>query len=179
MRRVAVAITLIFTCACAGRSQQRIDRTFAAAQQALRRGALTDAGTLADQGLGLTRGEPDSQQAWKFRLLRAEIDIARLKFEGALPFLSAPLPGGREFDALRARQKYLEAKILVARRQLPGALDALDKALQLAPPGNDVRLDIEVVGGQVRMQLGRWAEAESRLNAVVLAAAEGGDRYRQ
>jgi CHAT domain-containing protein len=179
MRRIAVAIALIFTCACAGRSQQRIDRTFAAAQQALRRGALTDAGTLADQGLGLTRGEPDSQQAWKFRLLRAEIDIARLKFEGALPFLSAPLPGGREFDALRARQKYLEAKILVARRQLPSALDALDKALQLAPPEDNLRLDVEVVGGQVRLQLERWAEAESRLNAVVAAAADAGDRYHQ
>jgi CHAT domain-containing protein len=179
MTRVAVAAALIFACACAGRSQQRIERTFAASQDALRRGELTGAETLADQGLALVRGEPDSQQAWKFRLLRAEIEIARLNFAEALPVLSAPLPAGPEFDALRARQKYLEAKILVARRQLPGALDALDKALQLAPLARDVRLDVEVLGGQVRMRLERWAEAESRLNAVVLAAADAGDRYHQ
>jgi CHAT domain-containing protein len=179
MTRAAVAIALIFACACADRSQQRIESTFAAAQSAFRRGELTDAETLANQGLALLRGEPDSQQAWKIRLLRAEIEIARLNFAEALPLLSAPLPAGPEFDALRARQKYLEAKILVARRQLPGALDALDKALQLAPSARDVRLDVEVLGGQIGMRLGRWEDAESRLNAVVAGAAQAGDRYHQ
>ena len=103
MTRVAVATALIFTCACAGRSQDRIQDTFAAVEQAFRRGELADAETLADQGLGLMRGEPDSQRAWKFRLLRAEIEIARNNFSEALPFLSAPLPGGPQFDSLRAR----------------------------------------------------------------------------
>jgi CHAT domain-containing protein/tetratricopeptide (TPR) repeat protein len=179
MTRVAVAAALILTWACAGRSQDRIQSTFAAAQHALWRGELTDAATLTDQGLGLMRGEPDSELAWRFRLLRAEIEIARLNFPGALPLLSAPLPGGPRFDSLRAQQKYLEAKVLLARGQLPSALDALDKALRLAPSARDVRLDVEVLGGQIRMRLERWGEAESRLNAVVAAAAESGDRYHQ
>jgi CHAT domain-containing protein len=179
MTRVALASALILTWACAGRSQDRIQSTFAAAQHALWRGELTDAATLTDQGLGLMRGEPDSERAWKFRLLRAEIAIARLNFPEALPLLSAPLPGGPEFDSLRAQQQYLEAKVLLARGQLPSALDALDKALRLAPSARDVRLDAEVLGGQIRMRLERWGEAESRLNAVVAAAAESGDHYRQ
>jgi CHAT domain-containing protein len=179
MTRVAVATALMVTCACGGRSHQRIEQTFASAQSAFRRGELTDAATLVDQGLGLMRGEPGSHEVWRFRLLRAEIEIARLNFSDALPLLSAPLPGGPEFDALRARQKYLEAKILVARRQLPDALDALDKALQLAPSARDERLDIEVLGGQIRMRLGRWEQADSRLSAVVAGAAQAGDRYHQ
>jgi hypothetical protein len=89
MTRVAVAAALIFACACAGRSQQRIDRTFAAAQQAFRRGELTGAETLADQGLTLVRGAPGSEWSWRFRLLRAEIEIARINFSEAVPLLSA------------------------------------------------------------------------------------------
>src|ERR1700730_16864971 len=109
MARVAVATALIVACACAGRSQQRIERTFTAAQQAFRRGELTGAETLADQGLALVRGEPGSEWSWRFRLLRAEIEIAQLNVAKALPLLSASLPAGTQFDSLRAQQKYLEA----------------------------------------------------------------------
>src|SRR5580704_4254468 len=179
-RSLALAIALVGACACAGRSEQRVEHTFDAARQALWRGQLEDAMGWADQGVALTRSQPDSVWAWRLRLLRGEILAAQLKLPEVLPLLSASLPGGSQFDRLRVRQKYLEAKTRVMEGQLPGALDTLDNAISPAPAEwDDVRLDVEVLGGQVRLRLARWADAESRLNEVVARAAVTGDRYHQ
>jgi CHAT domain-containing protein/tetratricopeptide (TPR) repeat protein len=90
------------------------------------------------------------------------------------------VPGGSEVDRLRGRQKYIEARTQVIRGQLQAALDTLDSAVSPAPAEwDDVRLDVEVFGGQVRLRLARWADAESRLNEVVARSAAKGDRYHQ
>jgi CHAT domain-containing protein/Tfp pilus assembly protein PilF len=134
----------------------------------------------ADRGIALTRRQPDSVWAWRLRLLRGEILVAQLKLPEVLPLLSASLPAGSQFDRLRVRQKYLEAKTQVTQGQLQGALDTLDNAISPAPAEwDDLRLDVEVLGGQVRLRLARWADAESRLNEVVARAAATGDRYHQ
>ena len=48
----------------------------------------------------------------------------------------------------------------------------------LAPAAEDVRLDAEILGGQIRLRLGQWDEAEKRLAAVV-RRTEKSDRHRQ
>jgi hypothetical protein len=101
----------------------------------------------------LTHGQPDSEWAWRFRLLRGDILIAQLRLSDVQPILGASLPGGHPFDRLRARQKYLEAKAQVSRGQLPDALETLTQALSSAPAEwDDVRMDAEVLGGQVRLR---------------------------
>jgi CHAT domain-containing protein len=177
---LALVIALLGACACAGRSEHRVEQTFDAARLALRKGELADAMGWADQGVALTRSQPDSVWAWRLRLLREEILVAQLRLPEVLPLLSVSLPGGSQFDRLRVRQKYIEARTQVIQGRLQGALDTMDNATSAAPAEwDDVRLDVEVLGGQVRLRLGRWADAESRLNQVVARAAATGDRYHQ
>src|SRR6185295_14820963 len=59
------------------------------------------------------------------------------------------------------------------------ALAALETARQTAAGSPDLRLDINWLDGQIRMRLGKWSDAESRLNDVVTQAAAGGDHYHQ
>ena len=93
--------------------------------------------------------------------------------------LEAPLPAGDTFDGLRARQKYLQGQVQVARGQLQPALETLDAAAAMAAGDPELLLDIEVMGSQARLRLGHWDDAEQRLNAALDAAAGRGDRYRE
>ena len=96
-----------------------------------------------------------------------------------LPLISAPLPDGPAFHPLRARQKYLEALVQRIQNRFAEALVTLDTARRLAPDARDVQFDIAWLDGQLRMRLGQWSEAETRLNAFIATAAAAGDRFQQ
>src|SRR5260370_7532616 len=126
-----VLVAAVF-CACTNRSERQLESALETARDALMRGKLADARTWADRGIALTKSDPDSEWAWKFRLLQGEVRLASLQLEQMLPLLKETLPAGPRFDALRARQKYLEARTRVVQGRMPEALPTLEKPRLLA-----------------------------------------------
>jgi CHAT domain-containing protein/tetratricopeptide (TPR) repeat protein len=176
MKGLVAAIAIVTACACAN-TERQLGEALSAAQLELRRGQVNAAMEQADRGLALTT--PGTVSAWRFRLLKSEVQIARLDMAAALPDLQAELPAGGEFNALRARQKYLHAQVQIAQGQLRPALETLDAAAAMATSDPDLTLDIAVLGSQARLRLGRWQEAEERLNNVLAQSTARADRYRQ
>ena len=178
MKVAALTAALVAMCACAGRGGPGLDQTEAEAAGALRRGELTAAQSLAERGLALAGPESGSRSAWTFRLLRAESLVLQVKAQEAHADLTDALPATREFDSLRARQKYLQARAAVTEGRLQAALDVVDQGRSLAA-SRDVRFDLDVLAGQIRLRLGKGAEAESILVAAASEAAAAGDHYHQ
>jgi CHAT domain-containing protein len=178
-RVVAIALALLVAGACARtRNEQPLASTFDASKAAVRRGELDEARALAERGLSLA--PPDSEWAWMFRLFRGEILLLqRQQPSEILPLLEAEVPADPAFDAVRARQKFLEARVLLTQNRLAEALAALDAGRRAAAGSRDLQFDIDWLDGQIRMRLGKWSDAESRLNDVIAQAAAAGDRYHQ
>jgi CHAT domain-containing protein/Tfp pilus assembly protein PilF len=178
IRAAACALTLLATCACTDRSPARFEQIQREATNDLRRGELIAAQSLAERGIALADSQTGSSWAWTFRLLRAESLILQLKQVEAAQDLADSLPAPKEFDWLRARQKYLLARVQIDQGRLPQALETVAEGRR-ASSLRDVRLDLDVLDGQIRLRLGRRAEAESLLDAVVAEASSIGDHYHQ
>ena len=176
MRRVILA-ALLAAYGCAGRSDQPVDRLFDQARHALRRGELAAAEQLADRALAVEH--PDAQSAWRVRLLRAEILVAERRLQEVQPLLDQHLPDEAAFETLRGRQRYVQAAALVAQNRLPDALGAVERAAASAGGSQELRFDIDALEGQIRLRLGEAGQAESKLNALVVAADAAGDHYHQ
>jgi tetratricopeptide (TPR) repeat protein len=176
---VILAAAIALSSSCLERPETRFVRTFEEGRSALREGQLARARELSVQALDDLASQPESVWAWRFRLLGAEADIAGADRSRAVPALDSTIPPGDRFASLRARQKYLQARLLLLRGNLQGTLDALEAATALAPADSELRRDAGVLAGQVRMRLGRWSEAESSLNALVAETSASGDGYRQ
>src|SRR5262249_26049123 len=141
-------------------------------------GDFASAQAIAERGLERTRAQANSYAAWTLRLLRAESLVLQQKIADARAALDGAMPASPEFESLRARQKYVEARALIAEGRLRDALDRVEAARGLSA-NRDVRFDLDVVGGQLRLRLGQRAEAESVLQAVVSRAGAEGDHYHQ
>ena len=178
MRCLLSAIAVLAALGC-GSTDAEVSRIAAGVQQELRRGQVAAAQALVDEGISLTQSAPDSAPAWRIRLLRAEVRIARLEMTEAAADLEAPIPAGATFDGLRARQQYLLALMQVTRGQLQPGLKTIEGATALVKDDPDLRLDLEGLGIQARFRLGQWDEAETRLRAVMAEATERADVYRE
>lgn len=182
-RRPVFSVALLSGCialsACTKPREGRPSGDVGEATLAIRHGQLARALRLADEAIAQGAADPESIQTWTFKLLRAEVLLASLDTEGAEPLLNAALPPRPPFAALRGRQAYLRARAQVLRGALQPALDTLGQATAMAPDDRTLRLDAEVLAGQVRLRLQRWSEAETRLSAVVSEAERAGDRYHQ
>ena len=171
MKRVAViVIALVAACSCAIDDERRLASTFDASKMAVRRGELVEARALAERGPCGSR-RPDSEWAWTFRLFRGDILLLQHQPAEVLPLVAAVLPAGAAFDEARARQKFLEARLQLTQNQLADALATLESARRLAPGARDIQFDIAWIDGQLRMRLGKWSDAESRLNDFIAQAA--------
>ena len=180
LTRLGLSLTLVAACGCAAPSERRARDLFASATLAMRRGDLASAHALAERGLTLTGHQRDSERAWTFRLLEAEILLIGNRLAEASPLLTERIAGGAPLDALRARQRFLAARALRDQGKLQEALAAIQEARRLAgaaPPSE--QLPIEWLDGQIRLRLERWDEGESRSTAVVARASNTGDRYWQ
>ncbi len=162
---------------CARHPERELASILDEARLALRRGELPAARTLAERGAA--KAAPESAWCWTFRLLRGEILLLQHHPAEAAALAAAPLPADPAFDALRARQKFLQALVQRSEGRFEMALDTLETARRLAPDATDVQFDVAWLDGQLRMRLGRWSDAESRLNAVAARAATAGDRFQQ
>jgi len=178
MRLGAVTLGLLTACACAEPSARYLARIQSEVVVDLRRGDLTEAQTLAERGLDLTRSRPTSVSAWEFRLLRAESLILQLKATDPQADLTDEMPREAAFDSLRARQRYLQARANISQGRLKDALDAVEKGRRTAST-RDVRFDLDVLSGQIRLRLGQREDAEALLRSVISEATVVGDHYHQ
>src|SRR5688572_11616669 len=110
MTRVAVLFTLLAASACVRPSDRDLRQTLESGRLSILRGELPRAQTLASHGLKLTEASPASRWAWEFRLLNAEILIAKRELPAARPLLDADLPPDPGLDSLRGRQLFLRAR---------------------------------------------------------------------
>jgi CHAT domain-containing protein/tetratricopeptide (TPR) repeat protein len=170
-------VCALFACTTGPASDRELDRLTQSARLMMWQGELAQARELAERGLEQTRDRPDSDTSWKLRLLLCEILISQLDLSGAARFLTVAIPAGPSFDALRARQKYLQGKAQVTEGKLAEALVSLDTATTSAD--GEVQLDAEILAGQIRLRLGQWDEAEKRLDDVVKRADRSKDVHRK
>ena len=173
--RSVAALALLLAGAC-GRGDNS-DRLITAATQALRRGDPAEAASLAERGIALTQSAPDSPAAWRFRLLRGDAYLAARNIPEAETIAQAPIPDTPQLGPLRANQQYLRARVALAGGRLPDALKLGIAALEQAPAGSELALDVGGFVGQLRMQSGQWEAGESQLNGVADAAVTSGNRY--
>ncbi len=120
----AIALLLLVASACARPSKD--ETPFEAAQQALRRGALDEALSHVDRGSRGVGCGSETPAVHQLRLLRAEILLAKPDIPAAAALVDLPIPDAPEFAQLRARQRYVRARIEVARGQLEQALATLE-----------------------------------------------------
>jgi CHAT domain-containing protein/tetratricopeptide (TPR) repeat protein len=176
MKVLALMLALLAAAAC-GQPAHELDTAIEAAQAALRRGAIDVALAELDRVQPRAERDRNSLDLHQLRLLRAEVLLAKPNVDEASRLLDTPLPDQPEFTSLGARERYLRARVQLARGQLKEALATLDTIPRSV--ASDVRLDADVLAGQILLRLGRWSEGENRLEAVVAEAADRGDRYRQ
>ncbi len=148
----------------------------------MRRGELDAARTLADQGVALTRSQPDSVWAWRFTLLQSEALLRKHELPEAHRLLDADPPPDAAFDVVRARHLFLRGFNQLLEGDRRGAAETMARARNLAtsvPATDDLRLDIDVYDGIIALQLGRREQGESRLTEVLSTAMAKGDHYHQ
>jgi CHAT domain-containing protein/tetratricopeptide (TPR) repeat protein len=176
-RRLAhVVVTAALLCACGRHSEPSLDELARSARLAIWRGELPAAETAIERGLAATAGDADSERAWSFKLLQAELLLEQRTPARAVELLGVEPPAEPRFDALRARQTYLIARAQRDRDQLPQALETLSRAREMAPDARDVQLAIDWLDGQIRFRQRQWADGERRLTDVVGRATGDGDR---
>src|SRR5262249_46118588 len=144
MKRLVVLAAVIANFACTSRADSTLDRTDRDAVVAIRRGDFASAQAIAERGLERTRAQANSYAAWTLRLLRAESLVLQQKIADARAALDGAMPASPEFESLRARQKYVEARALIAEGRLRDALDTVEAARGLSA-NRDVRFDLDVV----------------------------------
>ncbi len=179
MTRVVVLASFLAAYACTPPSDRDHQQTLESGRLAILRGELPRAQALASQGLALTEGNTTSRWPWEFRLLSAEVLLAKRELPAARAMLEARIPSDPGLDSLRGRQLFLRARTKLAERQLKEALQLSEDALASAAEDRDLSLDIGAFQGQLLFQLGRWDDAERRLNEIALRAAEAKDRYHE
>jgi len=175
-----VLVLLLVVSSChRGLSESDLQRTFDAANLAFLRGELTEAQALSEQGIAKAGPKADSVWSWRFRLLRGDILISERNLTEVRELVHATLPPGALFDSLRARQTFLEARVLLADRRLNDALSLARRVVEMAPRDQQLRFDTDPLIGQILFQTGHWDDGEAVLTDTVRAASESGDRYHQ
>jgi CHAT domain-containing protein len=172
-----VMVAMLGAIACSNGRESDSARASENIQRHIRQAELDHALQLAEQELAAASPQDQSETIWNFRLLKAEILLARADLASAAPLLQHDVP--QEFVRLAAQQEYLQAKAQVLQGTLAPALDTLDRARAIDPQAQDLHLDIEILAGQIRLRLGQWHVAEARLADVVSRAKTQGDAYRQ
>src|SRR5262245_11359154 len=142
MRRIILCSIVVLAAACTKRTDVQSAHAADAVTAALRRGDVAQAERIVDDGLRQTNGNPQSESAWRYRLLRGDVLLAKRDLPGASQIAQDALPDTPAFQPLRVRQKYLQARLQFAQGHLQQALAIAGDALKDAPAGSDLALDI-------------------------------------
>jgi len=118
MTRVAVVLALLLATACTAQRAGGLAASFDQAQEALNLGDTAGALKRTADALARVDASDDSEWAWRLRLLRAEALITRLELPDARALLEKVIPDTAGHASLRARQRYLDARIALASNDL-------------------------------------------------------------
>jgi tetratricopeptide (TPR) repeat protein len=143
------------------------------------RGEFGSAAQLADRATARVSVVGDPLSYWRFRLLSCELAILTRDFTAAERTLTARLPDGPAFDALRARQRLLEAKLQIEQGNIRAGHEALARARALGVSDSDVALEIDRLDGQALLRLSQWSQGDEMLNRVLDTSERLSDRYHQ
>ena len=179
MTRSGILLALLVVSACGGPSERELRQTLDAAVSAVLGGELPRAQDPGGSWPCLTGDDRQLSRPWEFRLLQAEVLLAKRDTAAAASSLAAPVPDSPPFKPLRARQQLLRARVKLAERSLQESLTIAEGADALADGAPGLQLDIGAFRGQVLFQLGRWADAERQLTQVAAQAARAKDRYHE
>jgi CHAT domain-containing protein/Flp pilus assembly protein TadD len=175
----ALFLALLVLSSChRGASESDLRRTYDQANLAFLHGELTEAQAIAERGLAQAGPQADSEWSWRFRLLRGDILISERNLSEVRALVHAALPPASS-ESLRAKQAFLEARVLLADRRFDAALSLAKHVAEIAPRDQQLRFDAEPLAGQILFQTGRWDEGEALLTGTVRAASEARDRYHE
>lgn len=168
MLRLGLLLVLLTGCA----RQQPPDELYQSARESIRRGDLAQAEATAGRGIQLAQSRGDEVARLRFHLLRAEILLGNRRAQEVLPLLREPVPQTSKFASLRARQRMLEGRALMALGKLEDAGPVLQDAHSRAETAGDdeVLLEIENLNGSRLVRLRRWDEAETDLQRALARA---------
>jgi outer membrane PBP1 activator LpoA protein len=121
-----------------GPTEFELRRTFDAANLAFLRGELTDAQAVAERGLAQAGPQADSEWSWRFRMLRGDILISERNLSEVRALVHATLPPTVS-DSLRAKQTFLEARVMLVDRRLDDALRLAKRVGEIAPRDRQLR----------------------------------------
>src|SRR5688572_4011281 len=107
MKRLAIVVLTVLVAAACRNSEREADRALEAAHRALREGMLNAALTEVERGEALAARSPGSVLFHAFRVLHAEILLAKPDVATAVPLIEAALPSGDAFRFLHLRRDYL------------------------------------------------------------------------
>jgi CHAT domain-containing protein/Tfp pilus assembly protein PilF len=172
-------VLIVSIAACAGRSDQQVERLYDTASAQLWRGELTEASSTVRDGEGLT--EPGTPWAWRFKLLVAEIHLMGRALPEASAALTSSPPEAAGLEWHAAKHRYLQGQLAVLQGKLTDAGALLEQAARLAERGraSDVALDVGAMQGQVLILQRNWDQAEERLNDTIAKARRQTDRYHE
>ena len=176
--RAVVLLIFLLLPACA-ESPGRLDQEYGRAREAMWRGEFGSATQLADRATSRVSGGSNPLAYWRFRLLSCELAILTRDFAAAERILTARLPDGPAFDALRARQRLLEAKLQIEQGNIRAGHEALGGARALGVSESDEALEIDRLDGQALLRLSQWSQGDEMLNRVLDTSDRLSDRYHQ
>jgi CHAT domain-containing protein/Tfp pilus assembly protein PilF len=179
MKRITIALALLLATACTRQRAGDLNSTFEQAQEAFRLGDAAGALRRTDDALGHLAASDESELAWRLRLLRVEILITRREFSNVEALLKRPIPDNLRFASVRARQRYLDARVGLAVNDLGRAMAASADARSLAPDDLDIQVDADLLEGQAKLLQRNWESADDTLNRGLDRASKRGDGHRQ
>ncbi|HEY2906649.1 MAG TPA: hypothetical protein VGJ29_12185, partial [Vicinamibacterales bacterium] len=98
MKIVAAVLALISMSACAADRQHELASKLALARTEMLRGELVEARALVENALTTTK--PDSDAAWRLRLLRGEVLLLQSQPAEVVELVATPLPSDPRLDPL-------------------------------------------------------------------------------
>jgi CHAT domain-containing protein len=178
MQRIGIALALLLSAGCAA-GHGTADSAIAQAQEALRAGDPGRALSVTELAMSRLNEADESDLGWRLRLIRADTFIARRDFEQARRLLQKAVPDAIRMSTIRARQRYLAAKLAFASNDLPEAITLAGEARALAPDDQDVQIDLDVLEGGAQLLQRAWAQAEAALGRGLDRARQRRDDYRE
>jgi CHAT domain-containing protein/Tfp pilus assembly protein PilF len=144
-----------------------------------RRGNTAKSLAQAENAAANARANGESPWDWQFRLLAAELRMGKGEDAAKLAVLSEVPPAGPGYNAVRARQRYLQARLPYSRQNYASAIQILREAQSMAAAAADtgVLLDAQLLEGVCLTRSGKHAEADGVFGKALDTAVRSNDRY--
>ena len=169
----SIVLGLSFLCCCAISADSRASAIYKRAEHLRRTGDASGALKQIELGFAQWANKPNELWHWRFRLLRAEIDLARNEMEKVTPVLAQSPP-----PVLRDNSE-IQARLLVLRASVENRPDLREQACFVARKGAppNVLSRILVICGMDRTDDRQYDLAEKDLASALAAAGQAGDSF--